>query len=130
VVSHREVGSNRVYGGFSNILKMDMELRQASMEAEVKAAAEAQRWILPGQEIRPGPFSCTGRIEDPPVRALAEEGQGGAHSRVVRGHPSRLGQEQRAGIEAERTANVDVPGHGIRNGAVSVSPGANRPPGC
>jgi serine phosphatase RsbU (regulator of sigma subunit) len=37
-----------------NLKRVDIERRQASMEAELTAAAEAQKWILPPREIKIG----------------------------------------------------------------------------
>ncbi len=44
----------------ANLKRIDMEHRQAFMDAEIQAAAEAQQWILPPRQQICGAFSCTG----------------------------------------------------------------------
>lgn len=44
----------------ANIKRIDVERRQASMEAELNAAAVAQRWIFPKRDTKVGPFSIIG----------------------------------------------------------------------
>jgi serine phosphatase RsbU (regulator of sigma subunit) len=45
----------------ANIKRVDIERRAALMEAELTAAAVAQRWILPREAIKAGPFICAGQ---------------------------------------------------------------------
>ncbi|GMV96007.1 MAG: SpoIIE family protein phosphatase [Phycisphaerae bacterium] len=44
----------------ANLRRLDVERRQAHVEAELRAAAEVQRWVMPRREIRAGPFRCLG----------------------------------------------------------------------
>lgn len=44
----------------ANLKRIEIERRQAQTDAEISAAAEAQRWILPRREGRCGPFSYVG----------------------------------------------------------------------
>lgn len=44
----------------ANLKRIDGERRSALIETELKAAAVAQRWILPRQTIRAGSLACTG----------------------------------------------------------------------
>ena len=44
----------------ANLKRIDVERRQALIEAELTAAATAQRWVLPPRETRSGPFLCVG----------------------------------------------------------------------
>jgi serine phosphatase RsbU (regulator of sigma subunit) len=44
----------------ANLKRIDVERRQAMIEAELVAAATAQRWVLPRRETRSGPFLCIG----------------------------------------------------------------------
>ena len=44
----------------ANLKRLDIERRQASVEAELKAAAAAQRFVLPPRLVRVGPFTCAG----------------------------------------------------------------------
>ncbi len=45
----------------SNLKRIEMEHRQATMDAEIEAAAEAQRWILPPRQQTCGNFDFTGQ---------------------------------------------------------------------
>jgi len=45
----------------ANLNRLEIERRAAHLEAELSAAAAAQRWILPRQPITCGPFTCTGQ---------------------------------------------------------------------
>jgi serine phosphatase RsbU (regulator of sigma subunit) len=47
----------------ANLKRIDIERRAAHMEAELTAAAAAQRWILPREPISAGPFTCVGRSQ-------------------------------------------------------------------
>jgi sigma-B regulation protein RsbU (phosphoserine phosphatase) len=44
----------------ANLKRVDVERRQAAMEAEMQAAATAQRWVLPPRETKVGVFTCLG----------------------------------------------------------------------
>jgi serine phosphatase RsbU (regulator of sigma subunit) len=44
----------------SSLKRIDMERRAAFIEMELRAAAEAQRWIFPRREVAAGPFRCFG----------------------------------------------------------------------
>jgi phosphoserine phosphatase RsbU/P len=44
----------------ANLKRLDIERRSASIEAELKAAMAAQRWILPREKIQAGSFVCAG----------------------------------------------------------------------
>ena len=44
----------------ANLKRVDVERRQAAMEAELMAAATAQKWVLPHRETKCGPFTCLG----------------------------------------------------------------------
>jgi serine phosphatase RsbU (regulator of sigma subunit) len=44
----------------ANLKRIDVERRQAAMEAELQAAATAQRWVLPRRQTCVGPFTCLG----------------------------------------------------------------------
>ena len=44
----------------ANLKRIDMEHRQALIDAELSAAATAQRWIMPQREGRFGPFNYVG----------------------------------------------------------------------
>ena len=44
----------------ANLKRVDMERRQAAIEAELSAAAAAQKWIFPRRETRCGTFVCIG----------------------------------------------------------------------
>ena len=44
----------------ANLKRIDMERRAAQAEAELRAAAEAQRWVLPQRHVTVGPFRCVG----------------------------------------------------------------------
>jgi serine phosphatase RsbU (regulator of sigma subunit) len=44
----------------ANLKRMEMEKRQAAIEADFQAAATAQRWIMPRRCTVHGPFQCTG----------------------------------------------------------------------
>ena len=44
----------------SNLKRIDIERRQASVQAELEAAAEASKWILPKRESQIGRFSYVG----------------------------------------------------------------------
>ncbi len=46
--------------GLAGLMRMDMERRQECMEAELQAAVEAQRWLLPQRQGSVGPFSYIG----------------------------------------------------------------------
>ena len=46
--------------GVANLMHLDMARRQERIEAELDAAAEAQRWLLPQREGRHGPFTFVG----------------------------------------------------------------------
>jgi serine phosphatase RsbU (regulator of sigma subunit) len=46
--------------GLANLMRIDIERRQERMEAELHAAAEAQRWLLPQRQGRCGPFTYVG----------------------------------------------------------------------
>jgi phosphoserine phosphatase RsbU/P len=45
----------------ANLKRIDIERRAAHMEAELNAAAAAQRWILPREPIAAGSFVCVGQ---------------------------------------------------------------------
>ena len=47
----------------ANLKRIDIERRAAHLEAELNAAAAAQRWILPREPIRSGPFVCVGQSQ-------------------------------------------------------------------
>ncbi|MGE5608712.1 MAG: SpoIIE family protein phosphatase [Bacillota bacterium] len=54
-------GLGKIAGlALANLKRMDIERRQAMMEAELAAGAEAQRWILPKRETQMGAFRYTG----------------------------------------------------------------------
>jgi phosphoserine phosphatase RsbU/P len=44
----------------ANLKRIDMEKRQATIEADFRAAATAQRWIMPKRSTSFGPFTCVG----------------------------------------------------------------------
>jgi phosphoserine phosphatase RsbU/P len=44
----------------ANLKRMDIERRSAQIEAELKAAMAAQRWILPKEKVNTPPFTCSG----------------------------------------------------------------------
>jgi serine phosphatase RsbU (regulator of sigma subunit) len=44
----------------ANLKRIDIERRQAQFEAELRAAAVAQKWILPRRNTRVGRFQCIG----------------------------------------------------------------------
>jgi serine phosphatase RsbU (regulator of sigma subunit) len=44
----------------ANLKRLDIECRQAHIESELRAAATAQKWILPQRETRIGSFLCLG----------------------------------------------------------------------
>lgn len=44
----------------ANLKRLEIEREQAIVEADLRAAAEAQRWILPRREIRIGSLCCVG----------------------------------------------------------------------
>jgi serine phosphatase RsbU (regulator of sigma subunit) len=44
----------------ANLKRMDIERRSAQIEAELKAAMAAQRWILPREKVQTPPFVCAG----------------------------------------------------------------------
>jgi serine phosphatase RsbU (regulator of sigma subunit) len=44
----------------ANLKRLDIERRSASIEAELKAAMAAQRWILPRDKVQSGSFTCAG----------------------------------------------------------------------
>jgi sigma-B regulation protein RsbU (phosphoserine phosphatase) len=44
----------------ANLKRLDIERRTAQIEAELEAALAAQRWILPRETVKSGPFTCTG----------------------------------------------------------------------
>lgn len=55
------LGLARLAGmALSNMRRLDVERRQAQVEAELKAAAEVQRWVMPRRELRAGAFRCLG----------------------------------------------------------------------
>jgi serine phosphatase RsbU (regulator of sigma subunit) len=55
------VGIGRIAGlAMANLKRIDIERRQAAMEAELAAGAEAQRWILPPRENVVGRFRYVG----------------------------------------------------------------------
>jgi serine phosphatase RsbU (regulator of sigma subunit) len=77
-------GLGRIAGlALANLKRMDIERRQAMMEAELAAGAEAQRWILPKREAQIGPFRYTG--ESRPGRTM-----GGDFFDVIRLDESRV----------------------------------------
>ena len=43
--------------GVANLMRLDIERRHERMEAELLAAAEAQRWLLPQRDGQSGPFA-------------------------------------------------------------------------
>jgi serine phosphatase RsbU (regulator of sigma subunit) len=45
----------------ANLKRIDMERRAALIEIELRAAAEAQRWIFPRREVTAGPLRCFGQ---------------------------------------------------------------------
>jgi phosphoserine phosphatase RsbU/P len=47
----------------ANLKRIDIERRAAHMEAELNAAAVAQRWILPREPIAAEPFICVGQSQ-------------------------------------------------------------------
>ena len=47
----------------ANLKRIDIEHRAGLMEAELNAAAAAQRWILPREPIKAGPFICVGQSQ-------------------------------------------------------------------
>jgi len=47
----------------ANLKRIDIERRAAHMEAELTAAAAAQRWILPREPITADPFICVGQSQ-------------------------------------------------------------------
>ena len=47
----------------ANLKRIDIERRAAHMEAELTAAAAAQRWILPRAPVSIGPFHCVGKSQ-------------------------------------------------------------------
>jgi serine phosphatase RsbU (regulator of sigma subunit) len=44
----------------ANLKRIDVERRAALIEMELRAAAEAQRWIFPRREVTAGPLRCFG----------------------------------------------------------------------
>jgi len=42
--------------GMANLMRIDVALRHERMEAELRAAAEARRWLMPGATGRAGPY--------------------------------------------------------------------------
>jgi serine phosphatase RsbU (regulator of sigma subunit) len=55
------LGLGRMAGlALANLKRLDVEKRQAMLEAELSAGAEAQRWILPRRESRHGKFFSIG----------------------------------------------------------------------
>ena len=63
------VGLGKIAGlALANLKRIDIERRQAMMEAELAAGAEAQRWILPRRAGRVGRFGYVG--ESRPGRAV------------------------------------------------------------
>jgi serine phosphatase RsbU (regulator of sigma subunit) len=44
----------------ANLKRIDIERRAAHVEAELRAGAEAQRWVMPRREIELHPFRCAG----------------------------------------------------------------------
>lgn len=44
----------------ANLKRIDVERRAAEVEAELRAAAEAQRWVMPRREVELAPFRCAG----------------------------------------------------------------------
>ncbi|MCY2951819.1 MAG: SpoIIE family protein phosphatase [Planctomycetota bacterium] len=63
------VGLGRIAGlALANLKRVDIERRQAMIEAELAAGAEAQRWILPRREDRVGRFEYVG--ESRPGRGM------------------------------------------------------------
>lgn len=46
--------------GMANLMRLDIERRHERIEAELVAAAEAQRWLRPQRDGRCGPFSYVG----------------------------------------------------------------------
>lgn len=55
------VGIGRIAGlALANLKRIDIERRQAAMEAELAAGAEAQRWILPPRSRAVGRFGYVG----------------------------------------------------------------------
>ena len=47
----------------ASLKRIDIERRAAHMEAELTAAAAAQRWILPREPVRADPFICVGQSQ-------------------------------------------------------------------
>jgi hypothetical protein len=47
----------------ANLKRIDIERRAAHMEAELSAAAAAQRWILPRKPVTADPFICVGQSQ-------------------------------------------------------------------
>jgi serine phosphatase RsbU (regulator of sigma subunit) len=45
----------------ANLKRLEVERRAAHLESELKAAAVAQRWILPRESVQAGPFTCAGQ---------------------------------------------------------------------
>jgi serine phosphatase RsbU (regulator of sigma subunit) len=45
----------------ANLKRIDIERRAANLEAELSAAAAAQRWIIPREPIIANPFICVGQ---------------------------------------------------------------------
>lgn len=55
------IGLARLAGlALANLRRLDIERRQARVEAELKAAAEAQRWVMPRRSVEAGRFRCAG----------------------------------------------------------------------
>lgn len=55
------IGLARLAGmALANLRRLEVERRQARVEAELSAAAEAQRWIVPRRNDRLGAFTCIG----------------------------------------------------------------------
>jgi sigma-B regulation protein RsbU (phosphoserine phosphatase) len=79
----------------ANLKRLDIEHRQALMEAELSAAAAAQRWILPRRQTRAAGFDCTG--ESRPGAYV-----GGDFFDLIELGPTRLA-----------VALGDVTGHGV-----------------
>jgi serine phosphatase RsbU (regulator of sigma subunit) len=44
----------------ANLKRLDIERRSAAIEAELKAAMTAQKWILPREKVCAAPFACSG----------------------------------------------------------------------
>ena len=55
----RRAGKDR-RAGMANLKRLDIERRSAQIEAELKAAMAAQRWILPRGKVYRGSFVCAG----------------------------------------------------------------------